>query len=89
MTFSTDDLQGAHYQRFLIELDSGQTLLIAHNIDFAPRIDTLSLGDRIEFYGEYEWTEQGGIIHWMHYDPAGIHEDGWILHDEFIYQSFN
>lgn len=85
----SDDLQGARHQRFIIELDSGQTLLIANNIDLAPRIDTLSLGDRIGFYGEYEWNEQGGVIHWTHYDPAGNHEDGWILHDDIIYQSLN
>lgn len=81
-----DDLQGSRHQRYIIELASGQTLLIAHNIDLAPRINTLSLGDRIEFYGEYEWNEKGGVIHWTHYDPAGKHEDGWILHDDIFYQ---
>lgn len=82
-----DDLQGSRHQRFIIELASGQTLLIAHNIDLAPRINTLSSGDRIEFFGEYEWNEQGGVVHWTHYDPAGNHEDGWILHNNILYQS--
>ncbi|WP_428354517.1 DUF3465 domain-containing protein [Methyloprofundus sp.] len=76
-----DDLQGSRHQRFIIELASGQTLLIAHNIDLAPKINVLSLGDAIEFFGEYEWNEQGWVIHWTHYDPAGKHEDGWVLHD--------
>ncbi len=83
----SDDLQGARHQRFVIELASGQTLLIAHNIDLAPRLNTLSLGDRIEFFGEYEWNDKGGLIHWTHYDPAGDHEDGWILHDNIFYQA--
>ena len=39
----SDDLDGSRHQRFIIELKSKQTLLIAHNIDLAPRIDGLSL----------------------------------------------
>ena len=47
----SDDLDGSRHQRFIIELKSKQTLLIAHNIDLAPRIDGLSLNDQIEFLG--------------------------------------
>ena len=75
-----DDNQGRRHQRFIIRLASGQTLLIAHNIDLAPRIDALAKGDAIEFYGEYEWNEKGGVIHWPHHDPDGRHADGWIVH---------
>tara|TARA_R110002073_G_scaffold291712_2_gene456889 strand:+ start:107 stop:727 length:621 start_codon:yes stop_codon:yes gene_type:complete len=81
-----DDLNGSRHQRFIIELKSKQTLLIAHNIDLAPRIDELALNDQIEFFGEYEWNDQGGVIHWTHHDPDGIHVDGWILHKDIIYQ---
>lgn len=82
----SDDLDGSRHQRFIVELASGQTLLLAHNIDLAPRIETLSADDYIEFSGEYEWNEKGGVIHWTHYDPEGIHEDGWILHNNTLYQ---
>ena len=37
-----DDRQGARHQRFIVRLASGQTLLIAHNIDVAPRVQGLS-----------------------------------------------
>ena len=37
--------------------------------------------DVISFRGEYEYTEQGGTIHWTHHDPRGTHEDGWIEYD--------
>ena len=60
----SDDLEGSQHQRFIIKLSSGQTLLIAHNIDIAQRIHSLKQGDLITFYGEYEWNAQGGIIHW-------------------------
>ena len=75
-----DDNQGRRHQRFIIRLASGQTVLVAHNIDLASRIDALAKGDSIEFYGEYEWNEKGGVIHWAHHDPDGRHADGWVVH---------
>jgi len=59
----SDDNKGSRHQRFILQLASGQTLLIAHNIDLAPRIPALSKGDRVAFYGEYEWNSKGGVIH--------------------------
>jgi len=73
-----DDNEGSRHQRFILQLDSGQTLLIAHNIDIAPRLDGLSVGDRVSFYGEYVYTDQGGTIHWTHHDPGGNHVAGWL-----------
>lgn len=81
-----DDLDGSRHQRFIVRLSSGQTLLIAHNIDLSPRINSLKLGDPVAFYGEYEWSAQGGTIHWTHKDPAGRHIGGWIKHGDKIYQ---
>jgi len=59
--------------------------LISHNIDLAPKINGLSLNDQIEFFGEYEWNDKGGVIHWTHHDPNGIHVAGWLFHNNFIY----
>jgi Protein of unknown function (DUF3465) len=81
-----DDTQGRNHQRFLLRLASGQTLLVAHNIDLAPRISSLREGDRVAFEGEYEWNDKGGVIHWTHRDPAGRHEDGWLEHNGRRYQ---
>ena len=81
-----DDNDGSRHQRFLVRLASGQTLLIAHNIDLANRVDSLRAGDSVEFYGEYEWNAKGGVIHWTHRDPGGRHVDGWIKHDGQTYQ---
>jgi len=74
----SDDNDGARHQRFILKLDSGQTLLIAHNIDIAPRVNGLSLGTKVEFYGEYYYTDQGGGIHWTHNDPKGKHASGYL-----------
>lgn len=73
-----DDNQGSRHQKFILKLSSGQTLLIAHNIDLAPRVAPLAVGDRVSFNGEYEWNERGGVVHWTHRDPRGRHEDGWL-----------
>ncbi len=76
----SDDNDGSRHQRFIVRLPSGQTVLIAHNIDLAPRVAPLASGDTIEYKGEYVWSEKGGTLHWTHKDPAGRHEDGWVRH---------
>lgn len=81
-----DDSEGDRHQRFIIALVSGQTLLITHNIDVAPRVKDLQVGDTVSFKGEYVWNEQGGLIHWTHHDPTGDHFAGWIKHEGRTYQ---
>ena len=81
-----DDLSGSRHQRFIVSLASGQTVLIAHNIDIAPRIDGLQTGDSVRFYGEYVWNEEGGMVHWTHHDPEGRHVAGWLKHNGQTYQ---
>ena len=81
-----DDREGSRHQRFLLRLSTGQTLLVAHNIDLAPRINRLRTGNTVAFYGEYEWNSKGGVIHWTHLDPSGQHIAGWLKHDGKTYQ---
>lgn len=82
----TDDLEGSRHQRFLLKINSGQTLLISHNIDLAPRIEGLGTGDSVQFFGEYEWNSKGGVVHWTHHDPGGRHVAGWLKHQGKTYQ---
>ena len=82
----SDDLNGSRHQRFIVRLGTGQTVLITHNIDLAPRIDGLREGDMVAFNGEYVWNAEGGVIHWTHHDPQGRHVTGWIKHKGRTYQ---
>ncbi|EGR2590818.1 DUF3465 domain-containing protein [Vibrio cholerae] len=81
-----DDNDGSRHQKFILKLNSGQTLLVAHNIDLAPRIPNLKVGDSIEFYGEYEWNKKGGVLHWTHKDPQNRHAHGWLKHNGQVYE---
>jgi Protein of unknown function (DUF3465) len=81
-----DDSEGSRHQRFILTLPSGHTVLVAHNIDIAGRIEGLAPGDAVRFKGEYAWNPQGGVVHWTHHDPAGSHAVGWLEHAGRRYQ---
>jgi len=74
-----DDIQGSRHQRFLIKTVAGLTLLVAHNIDLAPRVP-LEVDDQVSIYGQYEWNNKGGVLHWTHHDPNNSHPEGWVIH---------
>ena len=80
-----DDLEGSRHQRIIVRLPDGQTVLVSHNIDLAPRVPAAP-GDRLDFRGQYEWNDRGGVVHWTHADPQGRRPGGWLRHGERIYR---
>jgi hypothetical protein len=82
----SDDLENDRHQRFILRLKSGQTLLMAHNIDIAPRLVDLEIGGTVIFFGQYEWNSQGGLIHWTHHDPNRKHINGWLKYMNETYR---
>jgi hypothetical protein len=81
-----DDTSGLRHQKFILQTGPEHTVLVAHNIDVAPRLPGIKEGDTVEFYGEYEWTAQGGVIHWTHKDSSGRHADGWLKYNGKTYR---
>ena len=81
-----DDNEGSRHQRFILTLDSGHTLLVAHNIDLADRINNIEVGAPVRLFGEYEWNDKGGVLHWTHHDPEGLKDGGWIDYDGVRYR---
>lgn len=82
-----DDTVGDRHQRIIVRLSNNQTLLIAHNIDLAPRVPNPTVGKTLTFYGEYEWNDEGGVVHWTHKDPDGSHITGWLEYEGKRYSS--
>ena len=80
-----DDLKGSKHQRFLVRTAKKQSILIAHNIDLAPRVP-LQVGSDVIFRGEYEWNDKGGVVHWTHHAPDKDHPEGWIRFEEKTYK---
>jgi hypothetical protein len=81
-----DDNKGSRHQKFLVSISPEQTLLFAHNIDLAPRVENVQIGDAMTFKGEYVYNPKGGIMHWTHHDPDGNQAGGWIKHNGKIYK---
>ena len=80
-----DDRPPRH-QNWLMELSNGHTIKVSHNTDLAPKIPTLKKGDTVTVYGEYEYNEKGGVIHWTHHDPRKRHIGGYIMHNGKKYE---
>jgi hypothetical protein len=80
-----DDTDPPRHQRFILALDSGHTVLVAHNVDVAERVP-LAEGDRLTVCGEYEWNERGGVIHWTHRDESGRRAGGWVRLHGVLYR---
>ena len=81
----SDDNEGSRHQRFIVKINNQHTVLIAHNIDVAPRVP-IKANQAITIYGQYEWNERGGVVHWTHADSDGSHEGGWIDFQSKKYQ---
>lgn len=73
-----EDTVGLPHQRFIVKIpNSKQTILIAHNLEYGPRLHT-EIGDTLMISGEYVWNQHGGLMHLTHRNPNGNFEEGWV-----------
>ncbi len=80
-----DDRDGDRHQKFILDIDRRHTVLVSHNIDLAPRAPVRE-GDTVSVFGQYEWSEPGGVLHWTHRDPQGRRRGGWIRRNGITYE---
>ncbi len=75
------------HQGFLMRLTSGCVLIVRveANTDFTGSFP-LRTGDLVDVKGVYEFYPIGGVIHWTHRDPRGIHPGGYVRVGNQIYQ---
>ena len=72
------------FQEFKVELENGHVLRVMHDLERAQRVP-FSVGSQVRLRGEYDWSPEGGIVHWTHQDLSGEHEGGWILYEGLKY----
>ncbi len=72
-------------QKFVVTLENGHVLLMAHDTAIAPRIP-LVVDDVVEFRGRYDWNALGGLVYFTHHDPEMVRDDGWIRYKGKVYR---
>ncbi len=83
-----DDTSPPRHERFILRVagGDGETILVAHNIDLAPRVP-LAPGDTVTLRGEYEWNPEGGVVHETHHaTSARAASSGWVRAHGTTYQ---
>ncbi len=72
-----DDTNGLEHQKWTVKLSDGRTMQAIYNLDMCERVP-LKVGDTVSMGGQFIWTNQGGILHWLHHDPKGNRPDGYV-----------
>lgn len=72
-----DDTHGNLHQKWVVQLSNGSQVVCVYNIDFADRVP-LKRQDQVAIGGQFIWTKQGGLVHWLHEDPKKIRPDGYV-----------
>ena len=66
-----------NFQEFRVELSNGHRVRVIHDLNQADAVPA-QIYDKIRLRGEFDWSSDGGLIHWTHDDPSGEREGGWI-----------
>ncbi|HEY8271356.1 MAG TPA: DUF3465 domain-containing protein [Pseudobdellovibrionaceae bacterium] len=72
-----DDKNGLQHQKWIVRLSSGATMEAVYNLDMCKRVP-LRVGDTVAMGGQFIWTNQGALLHWLHYDPRRNRPDGYV-----------
>lgn len=79
-----DDRQGLQHQKWVVRLSNGATMQAVYNLDLCEYVP-LKVGDVVAMGGQFIWTNQGALLHWLHYDPRRKRPDGYVEHNGKAY----
>lgn len=72
-----DDRNGLEHQKWMVRLSNGTSMQAVYNLDMCERVP-LKVGDVVSMGGQFVWTNQGALLHWLHYDPRQNRPDGYV-----------
>lgn len=72
-----DDRNGLQHQKWVVRLSNGKTMQAVYNLDMCEYVP-LKVGDVVAMGGQFIWTNQGALLHWLHYDPRQRRSDGYV-----------
>lgn len=72
-----DDNSGLKHQKWMVRLSNGQQMMAVYNSDMCERVP-LKVGDVVAMGGQFIWTNDGGLLHWLHHDPRQNRPDGFV-----------
>lgn len=72
-----EDRNGLPHQLWVVRLSNGQEMTAVSNLDMCPSIP-LKVGDVVSMGGQFIWTKQGPLLHWLHRDPKKKRPDGYV-----------
>lgn len=72
-----DDRNGLEHQKWVVRLSNGETMQAVYNLDMCEYVP-LKVGDVVSMGGQFIWTNQGALLHWLHYDPRQNRPDGYV-----------
>lgn len=72
-----DDREGRPHQKFVVRLSNGLEVTAVSNLDLCEYIP-VKVGMFVGLAGEFIWTNQGALIHWLHRDPRKNRPDGYV-----------
>lgn len=73
-----DDTDGLQHQRWYVRLSDGSVVFAVYNIDMNVERVPLQMNQQMAMGGEFKWTNNGALLHWLHADPKKNRPDGYV-----------
>ncbi|RYZ84614.1 MAG: DUF3465 domain-containing protein [Proteobacteria bacterium] len=72
-----DDNNGLKHQKWMVRLSNGAQMQAVYNSDMCPRVP-IKVGDIVSMGGQFIYSNEGPMLHWLHYDPRRERPDGYV-----------